>query len=79
VLSADSSVPCDRPNLSKGFLAGAAAWDQAEIDRQLDLDTRDCTITYPQGGKKLAVAVAYRDLEGLRAEVGIERAIAATA
>ena len=56
-------------------------WDGRTVilDGQLDLDTRDCTITYRQGGKKLAVAVAHRDLEGLRAEVGIERAIAATA
>jgi NAD(P)H-nitrite reductase large subunit len=27
MLSADSSVPCDRPNLSKGYLAGAASED----------------------------------------------------
>ena len=33
---------------------------------------RDCTITYRRGGKKLAVAVVHRDLEGLRAEVEFE-------
>ena len=44
----------------------------AEIDRQLDAATQDCTITYPRGGKKLAVAVVNRDLAGLRAEVELE-------
>ena len=48
-------------------------WDQAEIDGQLDADRRDCTITYRRGGKKLAVAVVHRDLEGLRAELEFER------
>ena len=48
-------------------------WDQAELDGQLDAETRDCTITYRRGGKKLAVAVVHRDLEGLRAEVEFER------
>jgi NADPH-dependent 2,4-dienoyl-CoA reductase/sulfur reductase-like enzyme/nitrite reductase/ring-hydroxylating ferredoxin subunit len=54
----------------------AERWDQAEMDGQLDADTRNCTITYRQGGKKLAVAVVHRDLEGLHAEVEFERTIA---
>ena len=60
------------------YVGHAECWDKAEIDGQLDLDTRNCTITYRRGGKKLAVAVVHRDLEGLHAEVEFERAIAAT-
>ncbi|HEY5489978.1 MAG TPA: Rieske 2Fe-2S domain-containing protein [Gemmatimonadaceae bacterium] len=48
-------------------------WDKAEMDGQLEGDKRDCTITYRRVGKKLAVAVVHRDLEGLLAEVEFER------
>ena len=34
-----------------------------------ELEARDCTLTYRRAGKRLAVAVIHRDLEGLRAEV----------
>ncbi|MGH7795262.1 MAG: FAD-dependent oxidoreductase [Candidatus Binatia bacterium] len=57
------------------YVGHAERWDRAEIDGQLD--ARDCTITYRNGGRKLAVAVIRRDLEGLRAEVEFERTIAA--
>jgi hypothetical protein len=60
------------------YVGHAERWDQAEIDGQLDAQTRDCRITYRRGGKKLAVAIVHRDLEGLRAEVEFERAIADT-
>jgi len=56
------------------YVGHAERWDQAELDGQLDDETRDCTITYRYGGKKLAVAIVHRDLEGLRAEVEFERA-----
>jgi len=59
------------------YVGHAEGWDQADIDGQLDAKTRNCTITYRRGGKKLAVAVVHRDLEGLRAEVEFERTIAA--
>jgi NADPH-dependent 2,4-dienoyl-CoA reductase/sulfur reductase-like enzyme/nitrite reductase/ring-hydroxylating ferredoxin subunit len=58
------------------YIGHAERWDQAEIDGQLDAGTRDCTITYRLGGKKLAVAVVHRDLEGLRAEVEFETTMA---
>jgi len=61
------------------YVGHAEHWDQAEIDGRLDADTRDCTITYRRGGKKLAVAVVHRDLEGLRAEVEFERTFATKA
>jgi NADPH-dependent 2,4-dienoyl-CoA reductase/sulfur reductase-like enzyme/nitrite reductase/ring-hydroxylating ferredoxin subunit len=56
------------------YVGHAERWDRADIDGQLD--ARDCTITYRRGDRKLAVAVVHRDLEGLRAEVEFERAIA---
>jgi NADPH-dependent 2,4-dienoyl-CoA reductase/sulfur reductase-like enzyme len=56
------------------YVGHAEHWDKAEIEGQLD--ARDCTITYRNGGRKLAVAVIHRDLEGLRAEVAFERTIA---
>jgi NADPH-dependent 2,4-dienoyl-CoA reductase/sulfur reductase-like enzyme len=57
------------------YVGHAERWDKAVIDGQLD--ARDCTITYRKGGRKLAVAVIHRDLQGLRAEVEFERTIAA--
>jgi NADPH-dependent 2,4-dienoyl-CoA reductase/sulfur reductase-like enzyme/nitrite reductase/ring-hydroxylating ferredoxin subunit len=59
------------------YVGHAGKWDKAELDGQLDADTQDCTITYSRTGKKLAVAVVHRDLEGLKAEVELEREIAA--
>jgi apoptosis-inducing factor 3 len=60
------------------YVGHAERWDHAEIDGQLDADARNCTITYRQAGRKLAVAVVHRDLDGLRAEVEFERTVAAT-
>jgi NADPH-dependent 2,4-dienoyl-CoA reductase/sulfur reductase-like enzyme/nitrite reductase/ring-hydroxylating ferredoxin subunit len=54
------------------YVGHAERWDRAEIDGQLDADTRDCTITYSRSGKMLAVATISRDVESLRAEVGFE-------
>jgi NADPH-dependent 2,4-dienoyl-CoA reductase/sulfur reductase-like enzyme/nitrite reductase/ring-hydroxylating ferredoxin subunit len=57
------------------YVGHAERWDTIDIDGQLD--ARDCSIKYLQGGKKLAIAVVHRDLEGLRAEVELEKLIAA--
>jgi NADPH-dependent 2,4-dienoyl-CoA reductase/sulfur reductase-like enzyme len=62
-------------DFSLAYVGHAERWEKAEIDGQLDADTRDCTIAYHRGGKKLAVAVVHRDLEGLSAEVEFERMI----
>jgi NADPH-dependent 2,4-dienoyl-CoA reductase/sulfur reductase-like enzyme len=56
------------------YVGHAERFDTTEIDGRLD--ARDCTITFRRGGRKLAIAVVHRDLEGLRAEVEFERAIA---
>src|SRR6185437_3728323 len=56
------------------YVGHAEHWDKAEIAGSLE--RRDCTVTYRLGGRKLAVAVVHRDLEGLRAEVEFERVMA---
>ena len=56
------------------YVGHAERFDKAEIDGQLDAP--DCTITFRRGGRKLAVAVIHRDLEGVRAEVEFEQTIA---
>jgi len=55
------------------YVGHGEKWDSAEIDGQLE--ARDCSITYRRGSKKLAVATIHRDLDGLRAEVELERLI----
>jgi len=55
------------------YVGHAEHWDQAEVGGSLE--GRDCAITYRLGGRKLAMAVVHRDLEGLRAEVELERVI----
>lgn len=62
MLSADETPPCDRPNLSKGYLAGAAAdasniLRPAEFYRQHDIDLR------------LGVRVAAIDTSGRRVQL----------
>ena len=56
------------------YVGHAEHWDRADIVGSLE--GRECAITYRRGGRKLAVAVVHRDLEGLRAEVEFERVIA---
>jgi NADPH-dependent 2,4-dienoyl-CoA reductase/sulfur reductase-like enzyme/nitrite reductase/ring-hydroxylating ferredoxin subunit len=55
------------------YIGHAEHWDKAEIEGSLE--RRDCTITYRLAGRKLAVAVVHRDLEGLHEEVEFERVI----
>ncbi|MEO6032115.1 MAG: FAD-dependent oxidoreductase [Burkholderiaceae bacterium] len=64
-------------DFSLGYVGHAERFDQVEIDGTLE--ARDCKLTYRRDGKKLAVAVVHRDLEGLRAEVEFERTLAASA
>jgi NADPH-dependent 2,4-dienoyl-CoA reductase/sulfur reductase-like enzyme/nitrite reductase/ring-hydroxylating ferredoxin subunit len=60
-------------DFSLAYVGHAEHWDAAELEGRLDADTRDCTITYRRGDRKLAVALVHRDLEGLRAEVEFEK------
>ena len=54
------------------YVGHAAKWDKLEIDG--DIKGRDCLVRYRAGGKVLAVASIYRDVESLKAEVAMERA-----
>jgi NADPH-dependent 2,4-dienoyl-CoA reductase/sulfur reductase-like enzyme len=56
------------------YVGHAEEWDEVRIDGSIE--ARDCSVTYLRDGRKLAVAVIHRDLEGLRAEVELERGIA---
>ena len=58
------------------YIGHAEQFDQTEIDGELA--RRDCTVSYRNKGRRLAVAVVHRDLEGLRVEVELERMIAGT-
>ncbi len=54
------------------YVGHAERWDRIVIDGDFD---SGCTLSYMRDGKKLAVAVAHRDLDGLRAELEFERAV----
>jgi NADPH-dependent 2,4-dienoyl-CoA reductase/sulfur reductase-like enzyme/nitrite reductase/ring-hydroxylating ferredoxin subunit len=62
-------------DFSLAYVGHAENWEHVEIDGKVEAG--DCTAIYRRGGKALAVAVVHRDLEGLRAELQFERAMAA--
>ena len=57
------------------YVGHAEKWDRVEIDGSLA--AKDCTVTYWQGGRKLAVLTIGRDHDSLAAEIELERMIAA--
>ena len=64
-------------DLGIAYVGHAENWDEAELEG--DLEGRDCSITYRRAGRTLAVATIQRDIEGLRAEVELERLITESA
>jgi len=50
----------------------AETWDAIEVDG--DIKSRDCLVRYRQGGKVLAVASIFRDIDSLKAEMAMEAA-----
>jgi hypothetical protein len=57
------------------YVGHAAHWDRVEIDGSLA--AKDCTVTYRQSGRKLAVRTIGRDCDSLAAEIELEKTIAA--
>jgi NADPH-dependent 2,4-dienoyl-CoA reductase/sulfur reductase-like enzyme/nitrite reductase/ring-hydroxylating ferredoxin subunit len=53
------------------YVGHAEGWDEIEIDG--DIAARDCLLRYKRGGRVLAVASIFRDVESLTAELALER------
>jgi NADPH-dependent 2,4-dienoyl-CoA reductase/sulfur reductase-like enzyme len=60
-------------NLGVGYIGHAENWDTTDIEGSLE--ARDCSISYWRGGRKVAVAIVNRNLEGLIAELEFEKYI----
>ncbi|MGH6740224.1 MAG: FAD-dependent oxidoreductase, partial [Bradyrhizobium sp.] len=56
------------------YVGHAEKWDEIAIDG--DLKGRDCLLRYRKGGRVLAVASIYRDVESLKAELAMEKVTA---
>jgi NADPH-dependent 2,4-dienoyl-CoA reductase/sulfur reductase-like enzyme len=52
------------------YVGHAEKWAAVEFDG--NLDARDCSIVYKNGGRTLATATISRDLQSLQAEVAME-------
>ncbi|MGH7113966.1 MAG: FAD-dependent oxidoreductase [Stellaceae bacterium] len=61
MLSADETAPCDRPNLSKGYLAGAAS-DESNLLRPAEF-YKDHQIDLRLGARVAAIDTANRQVE----------------
>jgi len=54
------------------YVGHAETWDEIVIDGSIG--DRDCVVRYKRGGRVLAVASIYRDIDSLKAELAMERA-----
>jgi NADPH-dependent 2,4-dienoyl-CoA reductase/sulfur reductase-like enzyme len=57
------------------YVGHAEGWDEIAIDG--DVDARDCVLRYRRGGRTLAVASIYRDVDNLKAELAMENGCSA--
>jgi apoptosis-inducing factor 3 len=53
------------------YVGHAERWDEVHVDGSFD--AHDCTVSYMQGNRRLAVATIFRDRESLQAELEMER------
>jgi hypothetical protein len=54
------------------YVGHSEKWDEIAVEG--DIARKDCLLRYKSGGRVLAVASIYRDLESLEAELAMERA-----
>ena len=59
------------------YVGHAEEWDDLAIDG--DIASKDCNVRYKRGGRTLAVASIYRDIESLKAELSMEEEIVSSA
>jgi apoptosis-inducing factor 3 len=57
------------------YVGHAEAWDEIAIEG--DVAAKDCLVRYNKGGRTLAVASIFRDLDSLKAELAMEKMQAA--
>jgi NADPH-dependent 2,4-dienoyl-CoA reductase/sulfur reductase-like enzyme len=57
------------------YVGHAEQWDEIAVEG--DIKAKDCVLRYKKGGKVLAVASIFRDVESLQAELAMEQSIAA--
>jgi NADPH-dependent 2,4-dienoyl-CoA reductase/sulfur reductase-like enzyme/nitrite reductase/ring-hydroxylating ferredoxin subunit len=60
-------------DLQLSYVGHASKWDRVEIDGRLA--AKDCTVTYRQDGRKLAVLTIARDRDNLAAEIELEKTV----
>jgi NADPH-dependent 2,4-dienoyl-CoA reductase/sulfur reductase-like enzyme len=53
------------------YVGHAVQWDKLDIEG--DIKSRDCLVRYRRGGKVLAVASIFRDVDSLKEEAAMER------
>jgi NADPH-dependent 2,4-dienoyl-CoA reductase/sulfur reductase-like enzyme len=53
------------------YVGHAEKWDDLEVDG--DIKARDCLVRYKHGGRMLAAASIYRDVDSLKAELALEQ------
>jgi NADPH-dependent 2,4-dienoyl-CoA reductase/sulfur reductase-like enzyme len=55
------------------YVGHAPSWDAITVEGEIE--QRDCAIRYIRGGRVAAVATIFRDLDSLKAELAMERAL----
>ena len=53
------------------YVGHAETWDELAIEG--DIAGKDCLVRFKRGGRTLAAASIFRDLQSLEAEVSLER------